>query len=187
MIEPSSLDLSLLHALNFDGGQTLDSIMVWVSGKFSWIPLYVLLLWGVYRKVGLRNFLWFVLAVVVLIILADQTATQAKIHLSKLRPQCYEPLNGLIHTVEGYRCGLYGTISSHAANTMGLSVLSASLIGRRWVWWALMIWVALISYSRIYLGVHYPFDVFFGLLEGAFWGFIVFVTYRKLVLKNHKL
>lgn len=186
MFEPSALDLSLLHCLNGDGGEVMDAIMVWVSGRLSWIALYALMLWGVYRKVGWKNFLWFVLALVLFVAAADQTCNFAKHNFPKFRPQCYEPLNGLIHTIEGYKCGLYGTLSSHAALTMGLSVMVASIIGKRWVWVSLMAWVALICYSRIYLGVHYPYDVAGGLIVGALYGFIFTLLFKKLVLKKRR-
>ncbi|MFI3287802.1 MAG: phosphatase PAP2 family protein [Rikenellaceae bacterium] len=186
MIEPSALDLSIFHFLNGDGGEVMDAIMVWVSGRLSWVFLYALMLWGVFRKVGWKNFLWFILAVALIVTLADQTCNLAKNNFSKFRPMCYEPLQGLIHTVEGYKCGLYGTFSSHAANTMGVSVLVAAIIGRRWVWWGLMIWVALICYSRIYLAAHYPYDIFFGLVVGSVYGWLFAVLYSKFILKKKK-
>ncbi len=185
MIEPTPIDVSLLLSLNGDGGATLDFLMYWISAKLTWAPLYLLLLYGVYRKFGLRKLLWFIGAVVLVIVLADQTATLAKTYLPKLRPSRYEPLEGLIHTnIYGYRGGLYGTISSHAANSMALCMLCGMVFRRRWIWFSLGLWVAIVSYSRIYLGVHYPFDIALGLIEGAMWGWIVARIYCKKILKR---
>ncbi len=184
MIEPTHTDVSLLLSLNGDGGATLDFLMYWISAKLTWVPMYLLILWGVYRRYGFRKLLWFVVAVVLVILLADQTATLAKTYLPKLRPSHYEPLEGLLHTdVYGYRGGWYGTISSHAANSMALTVLCGMVFRRMWIWWSLGIWVVVVSYSRIYLGVHYPYDIALGLCEGALWGWLVAKIYTKRILK----
>ncbi len=182
MIEPTAIDISILQCLNGDGGAFVDGLMYWVSAKLTFIPLYVLLLWGLYRKVGVRNFLWGILAIVILVTLCDQTANLAKMYLPKFRPSHYEPLDGLIHTaINGYRGGLYGTISSHAANSMGVAVFFCTIFNKRWIWAGLMAWVLIVSYSRIYLGVHYPFDIFFGLIEGTIWGLIITKLYKKII------
>lgn len=185
MIEPTSTDVSLLLALNGDGGATLDFLMYYTSARLTWVPLYLLLLWGVWRKVGTKNLLWFLLFVVGVVLLADQSANLAKLYLPKLRPSHFEPLEGLIHTdVYGYSGGLYGTISSHASNSFGVAVLVASVLRRRWVWFSLLFWAALVSYSRIYLGVHYPYDVALGMLVGVLWGWLLSKLYFRLILNR---
>ncbi len=184
MIEPTTTDVSLLLSLNGDGGATLDFLMYYISGRFTWIPLYILLLWGVWRKVGTRNLLWFALGVVLLILAADQTANLAKMYLPKLRPSHYEPLEGLVHTgIYDYRGGLYGTISSHAANCIAIAIYCGAVLRKGWIWALLTVWVLVVSYSRIYLGVHYPYDVALGLIEGALWG-ILFAWLYKLITKR---
>ncbi len=178
MIEPTALDTQLLLSLNGDGGSVADFIMYWVSDRFVWIPLYLWLLYKVWRRVGLVPMLIFLAALAVAVALSDQTANLAKNYLSKLRPSHYEPLEGLIHTgVNGYYGGLYGTISAHAACSMAVAVMCASMLRKRWLWTGLMVWVAVVSYSRIYLGVHYPFDIFFGLAVGLFYGLICWKLY----------
>ncbi len=185
MIEPTQLDIDLLHVLNGDGGAVLDFIMYWVSAKLVWVPLYILLLWGIYKKVGLRNLLWFLLAMIVVIVLADHTANLAKMTFPKLRPSHYEPLAGTIHTgVYGYIGGGYSTISSHASNSIAVAIFCASVLNRRWIWIALVAWALLVSYSRIYLGVHYPFDVTLGLIEGTLWSLLIAKMYSKYILKK---
>lgn len=185
MIEPSSTDLSLMMALNGDGGAVIDFLMYYISARLTWVPLYLLLLWAVWRKVGTRKFWWFLAAVVLVVLLADQSANLAKIYLPKLRPSHFEPLEGLIHTnVYGYSGGLYGTISSHASNSMGVAVLISMILSRRWIWISLITWSLLVSYSRIYLGVHYPYDIALGLLTGALWGYLAAKLYVRLILSR---
>lgn len=177
MITPYLFDQNLLLALNFDGGSAMDQVMYVVSGKLTWVPFYLCILWLVYTRLGLRKLVLFALTVALLIACADQTATLAKEYLPKQRPTHFAPIMADVHTVNGYVGGPYGTVSSHAANCFGLALLSSLLIRRRWFAWMMFGWAALVSYSRIYLGGHYPMDILFGTLEGLFWAF---VWYRAL-------
>ncbi|MDE6499099.1 MAG: phosphatase PAP2 family protein [Rikenella sp.] len=176
-ITPFLFDQNLLLALNFDGGTVMDWIMYAISGRFIWIPFYICILWIVYARLGLRMLILFVLFVPLLITCADQTATLAKTYLPKERPTHFEPIMAQVHTVNGYVGGAYGTVSSHAANCFGLALFSSLLIRRRWFAWMMFVWAAVVSYSRIYLGVHYPMDILFGTVEGLFWAW---VWYRAL-------
>lgn len=176
-ITPFLFDQNLLLALNFDGGTVMDWLMYTISGKYIWIPFYICILWIVYARLGLRMLILFVLFVPLLITCADQTATLAKTYLPKARPTHFEPIMAGVHTVNGYVGGPYGTVSSHAANCFGLALFSWLLIRRRWFAWMMFCWATVVSYSRIYLGVHYPMDILVGTVEGLFWGW---VWYRAL-------
>lgn len=181
MIEPASLDLSIFTALNGDGGQFADFFFYWVSAKLTWVPFYAFLLWVVYKQLGLRTLIIFAVICAATIACADQTATLCKTYFPKLRPSHYEPLSGIVHTVYGYSGGLYGTVSSHAANSAALTMLLWLTLNRRWVWVTMAAFTVLISYSRIYLGVHYPADIALGLVEGAFWGTFWGLILRKFI------
>lgn len=180
MINPCELDSNILLAINGDGGWFVDQIMWYASAKFTWAPLYIAILWWVWHTHGTKVVIRFLMAALLIILFADQTASFFKTHFSKFRPTHYPPFDGLLHTVNGYIGGLYGTVSSHAANTIGIAILSALTIRKRWVTISLVGWVVLVCYSRIYLGVHYPFDIMFGLIDGAIWGFIFTLIFRRL-------
>ena len=88
-----------------------------------------------------------------------------------------------IDVVNGYRGGMYGFTSSHAANTFGVA-LFLSLVMRSWsLSIILFIWAALNAYSRMYLGVHYPGDIFFGTLTGLGSGILMYLLYNYLQKK----
>ena len=87
--------------------------------------------------------------------------------VSRLRPTHEPALAGMLHLVNGYTGGMYGFVSSHAANTMACALLFSLLYRNKYATVALMLWVALNCYSRMYLGVHYPGDIIGGLLVGT--------------------
>ena len=184
MITPYLFGQNLLLALNFDGGTVMDQIMYAISGKLIWIPFYVCILWLIYSRLGVRKLVLFALVVPLLILCADQTATLAKEYLPKSRPTHFEPIMADVHTVNGYVGGPYGTVSSHAANCFGLALLSSLLLRRRWFTIMMFCWAVGVSYSRIYLGVHYPMDILFGTAEGLLWAY---VWYRILCWADHRI
>jgi undecaprenyl-diphosphatase len=151
----------------------MDFIMYWLSNRPVWIPLYVFLIALLFKKYG-RQTLYLLLSVAILVFLTDQVS----VHLFKnvflrLRP-CHDPLlQGMVRTLNGECGGSYGFVSSHAANTFGLAVflfpfLRSTIPGLSWI---IIAWAAVVSFSRIYLGVHFPLDVIVGAMLGILLGF----------------
>jgi undecaprenyl-diphosphatase len=87
--------------------------------------------------------------------------------VARPRPTRVPELEGVLHLVNGYKSGMYGFASSHAANTMACGLLFSLIWKKRIATCGLMLWVAMNCYSRIYLGVHYPLDIIGGLVIGA--------------------
>jgi undecaprenyl-diphosphatase len=117
------------------------------------------------------------------IILGIALADLSSVHLFKnvfQRPRpCHEPaLEGLVHIVRGKCGGMYGFVSSHAANCFDAAAISGALIRKKWFSVSIACWAAVIGYSRIYLGVHYPGDVVCGAALGAIIGWGVFRLYK---------
>jgi undecaprenyl-diphosphatase len=149
------------------------------------------LLYSVFRKYPLKTFLWLVLAFGLVVTIADQTASGfLKDFVQRLRPSREPDLNGLVHLVidengNPYLGGKFGFVSSHAANYMGVFVLYMCVMKplQRWVLAALILWVLVISYSRIYLGVHYPGDVLGGWMVGTLAAILVYWVLKRTLLK----
>jgi undecaprenyl-diphosphatase len=149
-----------------------------ISGIIIWVPLYmaILIFLGVKNKKKFYVILFFIILGVIL-------SDKGSVHLFKnvfqrLRP-CHEPaLSGLVHIVKGKCGGMYGFLSSHAANCFYAATISSLLIRKKWFSISMICWAAIISYSRIYLGVHYPGDVICGAVFGALIGWSIFKLYE---------
>ncbi|TVT39010.1 phosphatase PAP2 family protein [Hymenobacter setariae] len=165
----TDLDHQLLLAINHAHTPALDRFMIFVSDRYVWFPAYALLiLWliDIFRRQAWQLLLLLIGAVA----LADSIASKLfKPFFARLRP-CHAPgLMGQLHLPDG--CGgQFGFLSSHAANSFALAVfLLLVLPGRRFraLQIVAFLWAGLLSYSRMYLGAHYPSDVLGGALIGA--------------------
>jgi undecaprenyl-diphosphatase len=173
--------------LNSFHSSALDPIVLQLTQTISWIPLYVLLLYQIYR-IDPKNTAWILGGVILTILLSDQvTSGLMKPYFERLRPCHDQRWDGMLHLYG--RCGgLYGFVSSHAANTFGLATFLTLKLGKKQkaIAW-LFLYALLVSYTRIYLGVHYPLDVFFGAVVGVlaavFSWLCVVVLKRKFVRK----
>lgn len=173
-------DQQLLLALNGSWGSGWDTFFYWVSDKIVWAPLYAAILWAAWRQNGWRGLLLMLLCLGAAIALADQICNFFKYHVPKFRPSHNPAIQHMVYIINDYRGGLFGTVSGHAAISFTIATFSSLLFRKRWYTVAIYGWAALIAYSRIYLGMHFPLDLFFGTLLGLTLGYLSFRLYCRL-------
>lgn len=180
-------DKNLFLELNSYHAEWLDSIMMYITETLVWLPLYLVIVFFIFKVFGKKGILILV-CIALTILLADQiTSSLMKPFFARLRPTHDPELENLVHIVNGYRGGRFGFASSHAANTFGLALFIFLLFRERTrqVRW-IFVWALLVAYSRIYLGVHYPGDILVGAVVGMVCAAGCFYLYKKISIAIDK-
>ena len=165
----------------------LDNLAVILTNGLTWIPLYLALFYIVVKNNETMKQIMLVVGCVSLcMILADGvTDYLVKPAVGRLRPINNQLVRYSLHIVEGQYDNTFSFFSAHAANTCCVAMFFSLLIRNRLLVMALFAWSAVNCWTRLYLGFHYPSDVFVGLLWGAAVGLVVYIVYLKLYLKMY--
>ena len=171
-----NIDTELFLFLNGLHADWLDPIMIFISGKLSWTPFYLVLLYLIIKNYKKQSIL-IIIGIILLIICSDQISSSVfKPLFERPRPCHNEAIKDLVYLPNGHCGGAYGFISSHACNVFALAVFITHILKKYYskIGWVMFIWATLVAYSRIYMGVHYPGDVLVGAAVGALigWGFV---------------
>ena len=173
-------DTELFAHLNGAHADWLDPAMTLLSSSRAWIPLYLLIAFLMIRKERLYGLIC--IAFMVLSFgLADQLSVVLfKENFQRLRPCYADELHGIVRSLEA--CGgRYGFVSNHAANTFCLATFVSLFFRNRYRTLSIFLWAAAVSYSRIYVGKHYPLDVICGAAFGSLCGLAGFALYSPVV------
>lgn len=175
-----SLDKDFFLFLNGFHTPFFDKVMLLITNRLTWIPLYIFMIYFIVRHK--TNGVQVILILILAAGLTDALIAQClKPYFHRLRP-CYDlSISSFTHVV-GKCGGNYGLPSSHAANTFTLAFLVQKFIKNRTLTTLLFCWASLVSYSRIYIGVHFPLDILFGI----FCAFIISNLFYILYLNFSK-
>lgn len=183
-------DKTVFLFLNHTHTPFWDHFMWIYTGRLTWAPLIVALLFVLFRK-NWKEATLVVVALALTITLCDQFAsTLCKPYFARFRPAQDPDFSPLVQIVNGYRGGRYGFISSHAANSFGAVVLLALIFRNRLFTITGLVWAAVNCYSRIYLGVHYPGDILAGTIAGVVIALLVYIMWKRvrhILWQRHRL
>lgn len=177
------LDIRLFLKLNSLHNDFFDPVMAFISGRVEWVPLYLVVVGIIVYKYRWKS-IWIILAIILAVSLADLISTRLfKEQIQRLRPSHNPYLAGRVHLVNNYTGGLYGFVSSHAANSFCLAMFTIKLFRQSLISYIMLVYAVLVSYSRIYLGVHYPGDIIGGAIIGASIGISIYYLNCYLTTK----
>ena len=186
-----SLDQDITLYLNSMYSDGFDTFFWYVSLKYTWFVMGALLITFLFVKRRPKEALWFLLAVVVMIVCADQLCNLCKHTVQRFRPCWDEEIKDLVHIVNDDRGGKYGFFSAHAAVFFGLAYMTSRFFRNKYFTATIYVIAVMVAYSRIYLGRHYLGDVLVGAVVGtlfamlAWWGYKYWMR-RDLMRKEER-
>ncbi len=180
------LDKELLIFLNGFGSPSFDGMWLIITKQAYWAPVFLFVFYLMQKKLGWKNFAYYILFTAILILLCDQSSNFFKLNFQRLRPCNDETVNYVIRVVK--TSPTFSFFSGHAANSMATAVFSF-MIMRKYYGHAYLVFLfpLIFAYSRIYLGLHFPGDIFTGYVFGATFGFICYSLYTKYIPSSAKL
>ena len=176
----NDIDADALLAINGLNDAFQDALWWMVSAKWSSVLLLLAVLWILLHQ-NRRHALLLLATFALAVLVADQVSSGLIKHLvERLRPTHDPSLENTVHVINGYRGGMYGFVSSHAANSFAVATLLSFVMRQRLVAFSLFTWALLQCYSRMYLGVHYPGDILGGILVGLLVGWLAWHLMRTI-------
>ncbi len=173
------IDIQILVYLNSLGSEFWDPIWIILTNKTTYIPLFAFIVYYIYKRFGLKQTAFIIVFISILILFTDQFTNFIKDSFQRLRP-CREGYLGL-REIDIY-CGKYGFFSAHASNSIAVSLFIIKIMREKYSSMFSLIlisWVFVFSYSRIYLGLHYPMDILCGLIFGVISSTLFYHIYLK--------
>ncbi|MBQ8274650.1 MAG: phosphatase PAP2 family protein [Bacteroidaceae bacterium] len=178
-----SFDTELLLYINQCNNVLMDTVMLKFSDTWTWSLLLLVVVFVVLRNRPLKEALLIILGIALCVLVADQISSSLiKPWVARFRPTHDPDLMFEIRHIAG-RAGQYGFVSSHAANTFAVATFMSLVFRHRLTTLCLFAWAFVVGYSRIYLGVHFPLDVFCGGMLGIVVGYLVYILLRFATIR----
>jgi undecaprenyl-diphosphatase len=180
------LDQELFVFLNGLGSETYDNLWLMITKQVNWTPLFLVVFYLIYKKLGSRNLLLIIVMLTLLIAICDQGTNLIKNHFHRLRP-CNNPnIKDSIRIIKA--SDTFSFFSGHAANSMASTVFIVMILKRYYKYAGMLFLFPLIfAYSRIYLGLHFPIDIITGYIFGGILGFLCYKLFLYIQSRRQQL
>lgn len=176
-------DKKIFIYLNGLGSESYDGLWLLITKQVYWTPLFLLIFYLLQKKLGWKNFLYYILFTAVLILICDQTANFFKETFQRLRPCNDIEIKDIIRIVKSSNTKSF--FSGHATNSMATTVFAYMILKKYYKYsFLLFLFPLIFAYSRIYLGLHFPTDILTGYAFGATFGFVCYKMYQKYTIKD---
>ena len=163
-------DKELFVKLNALGSETYDGFWMIITNQFSWIPLFLLLFFLIFKAYGLKKGLVLVLVAALLVTFSDQFVNLIKDFFERLRPNNDPSINNIIRILKTPHS--FSFVSGHSTTSFAVTLFMILTLKKHYKYpLFLLIWPLVFAYSRIYVGVHFPIDLFIGMLLGSIEGY----------------
>ncbi|WP_435414800.1 phosphatase PAP2 family protein [Polaribacter aestuariivivens] len=173
------IDKELLVFLNNLGNEHWDSFWLFITNQFNWAPVFLLVLFLIVKSFGWKRGGIIILSMIILVAFSDQFANFIKNGTERLRPNNDPEINKRLRTL--IRPGSFSFMSGHATTSTFFTVYTILLLRRKYKYiYLLLLFPLIFSYSRIYLGVHFPLDIIMGITVGTILGNLYFLLYKKI-------
>lgn len=160
----------------------LDHLALTVTNAVVWIPMFIaLFLLIIKNNDNMKQILLCISCIALMMALAaGVTNIIVKPLVERIRPCNVLELKYMVQIAGDYHAKDYSFFSSHAANTMAVTLFFVLLVRNRVLSSALFVWYLLSVWSRLYLGQHYLTDILVGTVWGIISAFVGYTVYRKL-------
>ncbi len=179
------LDKEALVYLNNLGTEQFDALWLGITNQFNWIPLFLIVIILVFKYFGWKRGGFIILAMIIMVAFSDQFTNFIKNTVQRLRPNNDPDIRPLLRILKSPRG--YSFMSGHATTSTVFSVFVILLLKDKFKYvYCILFFPMVFAYSRLYLGVHYPIDIFVGLCIGATLAFLYFKLVKLIESKLFK-
>ncbi|MGK0414739.1 MAG: undecaprenyl-diphosphatase [Polaribacter sp.] len=171
-------DKELLIFLNNLGSEQWDSFWLAITNQFYWAPLFLFILVLLLKTFGWKRGGVMILSLIVLVTFSDQFTVLIKDNSYRLRPNNDPAIKHLLRTF--IKPQSFSFMSGHATTSTFFSVFIIFLFREKYKYiYLILLFPLFFGYSRLYLGVHFPIDVFTGFFTGFLLANIYYFLFKK--------